>query len=304
MPTTTSPHKLATIANNHGLIGLGPYTTGALRRAAVLTSTDVGKVAQQTDTDPATFWMVMKVAAGAGTWTRIDTGAEVLVGAHPGLLVTSAAHVGLYDAEFKTVATGVSQLTDQSAAGKHLVQATVGKQPIWTASDATINNKPRCRFDGTDDELVCSSLSMGLGKYMMAVIASRVDGSMWGGSTNQSNSFFSLSSGQLAAYNGSGALTSAAVIGLGVWVLCEIWYDGSGAGIMHATWNNSTGNFSQTTWTAGAGSDTSWGIGSRAGGSYGGLDFANLSIFASKPSAPEIAALRAALISRYALPFS
>jgi hypothetical protein len=75
---TTTAHKLATIANNHGIVGLGPYTTAALRRAAVLTSADVGKIAQQTDTDPATYWIVLRVVSGVGTWSRVDTGAETI----------------------------------------------------------------------------------------------------------------------------------------------------------------------------------------------------------------------------------
>lgn len=230
---------------------------------------------------------------------------------HPALAVSSATVVGAYDAEFSTLATGVSQLADQGPGTKHLAHATGSKQPVFTLSNPAINNKPSCRFDGTDDELLCASLALtSSGVYITGVVSKlSVNGSMFGGATNQACSLVSIAS-ELSAYGGAGAFSTSTAFGspspaLGTnWCLFELHYDTGGAGIFRVTWNNGTGDVNHTTWTAGSASDTSWGIGSRAGGNYGSLDFANLSIFASKPSAPDRTALRAALISRYALPFS
>lgn len=60
----------------HTTLGLGPYDTIAHRRAAVLTASDRGKHALQTDTDPPTEWTVLKVSGGVGSWGLCAT-AEV-----------------------------------------------------------------------------------------------------------------------------------------------------------------------------------------------------------------------------------
>ena len=43
----------------------------------------------------------------------------------------------------------VSEITDMSGNGHHLVQATASKQPVWT--DAQLNGHPVLNFDGNDD---------------------------------------------------------------------------------------------------------------------------------------------------------
>lgn len=230
------------------------------------------------------------LASGAGTYT------------HPALAVTTATLVAAYDAAFSTIVTGVSQLTDQGTGGKHLVQATTGKQPAFTGSNSTINNKPSFRSDGTDDELVCSTLAMGDARYLVIVYSPLADGSICGGTTNQAGTIFNTGGNQFAY---AGTISSSTSIGYtGVWALDEVYYKNDGTGTRHCTWNNTSGTLTQTGASYGAAADTSWGLASRAGGNFGRNDYANISIFASKPSSGEIATLRAALIARYGLPFS
>lgn len=52
-----------------------------------------------------------------------------------------------------TIGTGVSAWADQSAGAKHYTQGTGAAQPSYSASDATLGNRPSLTFDATDDYL-------------------------------------------------------------------------------------------------------------------------------------------------------
>lgn len=242
---------------------------------------------------------------GTDTWLISgDLAAAVGAYTHPGLLVSSVTQIGLYDAAFNTLVSGnVSQLTDQGPGSRHLVQATTTKQPAFTLTDSTINNKPSFRTDGVNDELVCSTLTMGLNRYVMAVVNHRAAGSIWGGVATQADCLLSASGSNVQAYSGlfSSSTTTYPVT---TWFLVEAYYKNDGTGQFHITWDNTTGTLNATGQSTGTNTDTAWALGSRQAGTFGQNDYANISIFSDKPTAPEIAALRAALISRYALPFS
>lgn len=62
---------------------------------------------------------------------------------------------GWWRADSVTFSSGVSvqRLSDLTGGGGHFDQATVSKQPTWTASDPLINNKPYISFDGVNDEM-------------------------------------------------------------------------------------------------------------------------------------------------------
>lgn len=59
-----------------------------------------------------------------------------------------------------TLGTGVSAWTDQSSGGCNYAQATGSLQPAYIATDATLNNLPTIAFDGTNDNLQCSTLTL------------------------------------------------------------------------------------------------------------------------------------------------
>lgn len=63
-----------------------------------------------------------------------------------GLILWLRADAGI------TIATGVSQWSDQSGQGNNAVQAVGGSQPAFVAS-SVMAGKPSVRFDGTDDVL-------------------------------------------------------------------------------------------------------------------------------------------------------
>ena len=73
---TTTAHKLATIANNHGIRALGPYTSVALRQGATVTAGDVGKVAEQVVGGVTTLWYLLSQSSGVPTWLQISTAAD------------------------------------------------------------------------------------------------------------------------------------------------------------------------------------------------------------------------------------
>lgn len=54
------------------------------------------------------------------------------------------------------IATGVSSWHDLSGYNRHIVNATGGTQPAYTASNASFNNKPSIDFDGVDNFLAVS----------------------------------------------------------------------------------------------------------------------------------------------------
>ncbi len=56
-----------------------------------------------------------------------------------------------YDAAFKVLnGSDVSELTDQTANGKDLLQTTASKQPLWISSDSNFNNLPSAQGDSVE----------------------------------------------------------------------------------------------------------------------------------------------------------
>jgi hypothetical protein len=155
----------------HTILGLGPYTTAALRRAAVLTSVHVGKVARQTDTVPASLWYVESVSGGVGTWRQFTTTSDAGA-SDPTTIITSVPLTAWWRGD-TVVQSGslVSQWTDKKTSGtNHLLQATGSLQPIYTASDATLNNQPTLTGDGVDDIMNCAGITIGAAYWMCWVV--------------------------------------------------------------------------------------------------------------------------------------
>lgn len=111
-------------------------------------------------------------------------------------------------AAYRTIGTGVSQLTDRSGNGKHLVQATAGKQPPVSAGAAGILiPRDALAFDGaTDRNMGCANFFDGsstwsyvsYSKPMAAGVQSPI-------STSALGAYFS--SPAVTGYNNSGSVS-------------------------------------------------------------------------------------------------
>ena len=78
--------------------------------------------------------------------------------------------VGWWDAgQGVTISTGVSAWADQSGNGRNLSQATGSAQPSYSASDASFSNRPSISFDGSDDILSKTGLSLSVPMHYFLV---------------------------------------------------------------------------------------------------------------------------------------
>lgn len=112
----------------------------------------------------------------------------------------------------------VSQLNDQ-VGSNHYTQAGVPNQPLWVASDATLNNKPSISFNGSAHALNASALDLpvppitvySVFKHRTWVVAHE----LWSGGTFSSYALSpNTASPQILMYNGMfGPTSSGATIG-------------------------------------------------------------------------------------------
>lgn len=87
----------------------------------------------------------------------------------------------------------VSDWADQSTEGNDLAQATASLQPLFIASDSTLNNQPSVQFDGTTSEELATAFANATTQPYFSVVVLRVidnAGSgahlIWGDSTSLS----------------------------------------------------------------------------------------------------------------------
>ncbi len=127
----TAPYTFSLPVNGSGgsiVPSTGVYTAGTSGSDTVRVTDNVGATADSAITVTA-FTPAARGTALKG-WLRADLGV--------------------------TQSGTVSAMLDQSGSGdtnKNLAQATAGKQPTYTASDATYGNRATMTFDGTDDSL-------------------------------------------------------------------------------------------------------------------------------------------------------
>lgn len=88
---------------------------------------------------------------------------------------------GWYRADVATIDGGVvSSWTDQSGNGRHLTQATAGRRPVRTASNAGLGNRPSIDFDGDNDQLRWTG-TMGQPLHYFMVVIPVTNGDFSGG---------------------------------------------------------------------------------------------------------------------------
>ena len=75
-------------------------------------------------------------------------------------VVFGASLLAWYRGDAVTLVTGVSQWSDKSGNGNHLIQATGGSQPAYTANDATLNNRGTLLGNGSSTFLNCVAMSV------------------------------------------------------------------------------------------------------------------------------------------------
>lgn len=114
-----------------------------------------------------------------------------------------------------TIGTGVSQWSDQSGSGNHLVQGTAGNQPAYATNGR--NGKPELRFDGAGDTLKASTFTLNQGFSvvasfrMIALGVSGVNDVVWDGNTLLATALIIDSTPQ-AIINAGSAVTFAGAV--------------------------------------------------------------------------------------------
>jgi hypothetical protein len=85
-------------------------------------------------------------------------------------LITTALWLDAADASTITTVSGaVSQWNDKSGNARHATQGTAGNRPIYTSS--ALNFKNVITFDGSDDRLLTSAVSLHSGLYSVFTVA-------------------------------------------------------------------------------------------------------------------------------------
>lgn len=207
-PTSTQFTQAATYLQNRYLLNNPSFaaattipTTGGTFRisgggydnGAVVVANGQGLV-NQTLTTTWRSPSVLECTVPTGTYTAGTVDLQITnpdtstINVPAGLTVTSSVNpmtifgvncVGWYEADAADLifnGSNVSQATDKSLRGNHVVQATTINQPSWNSSDANFNNKPSIDFgiNGTSGlgSLSCASLAAnGPTAYYVLIVA-------------------------------------------------------------------------------------------------------------------------------------
>lgn len=265
----------------HGIVsGLGPYSTAALRRAAVLTSADVGKCALQTDTSPPTMWTVLSVTSGAGSWGLIAT-AEAA--ATPLTIITSTSVKLWVDS---ALGTSTNAWNDQSGNANHFAE------PTNPAALTTIGGVLCYAGDGVAKRFRNATLTVTAGQWYWIIarpIAWTGSGSLCGGRTSAYAAVFETgSSPQVSIYSGVAAAPNSNGA-VGSWSRYEY---------LCTSTTGPTGDYlkvgsNTVLGSGGSNAETGWDIFCRAGTAFGNYAIAGIVVCPAKPTSGEITALNA-----------
>jgi hypothetical protein len=223
--------------------------------------------------------------AGAGTPLSLITSVPVIQWVRGDLGVTQAGTVSQWD--------------DQTTNAYHFTQATSGKRPVYTATDATLGNLPTITGDGTDDTLDNAAMPNGSSNWfsgIVKVITWTASKAVWGkntGGTECGLLYMASGSPSLALYNGNAVINLNGGLPVGTWGRVETHLINSAACYLKLRSTVVTGA------SAGALSATGCALFSSGGAAFGNVAIAERVVCSGKPTAPEIAALDAYYTARY-----
>jgi hypothetical protein len=219
----------------------------------------------------------------------------------PGLVLWLEADAGLYTDAAKTVPAvndgdAVYTWADQSGNGKDVVQTTLSKRPLLKL--AIQNGKPVVRFDGTDDWLKTTALTVTQPTTLFAVAIRRGAGNIYAidcASTGNALIIASVGNGSWDAYSGV-LLTKAVSNNTNVPYAVDVVYNGASSILVT----------NGVTTSGPAGSNN--GNGTVVIGAYGGLtaplwngDIAEVLIYNSALSTADRQAVESYLNEKYAI---
>lgn len=286
---TVTLHKSVTLADIHGACGLGPYATATLRRAAALTSTDVDKIARQTDTTPPTRWIVDSVSGGVGTWTQLNTTADTS-STSPTTILGSAPAWWIDGVTSTIIDAGGGLASSASDASGHAIDATFTSTHRPSIISSGLNSKRTLRFTSSQYGGNSSYVAPAPGttaSYFFAVVkaATATNGTLV--INTGSNNIYWGAGPTVQDFNGAGGGGSS-VLTAGTWGVLEILRSNQGTDYVQF------GGVTGTAGNAGNTANTGWSLNANSGGGLGSdNEFATVFQWLGTPTPTQRAQLRA-----------